>query len=100
MNPQYQKAKTTSVFINNILDKNFSMEKKFQITNTFNQDFVKDFMKDKEDCINIELENDEPFNYNNAEFFQSIIHKKSNEPYFLLSEMSVREISNLVNAIN
>lgn len=100
MNSEYQKAKTTSVFINNILDKNFSMEKKFKITNTFNQDFVKDFMKDKEECINIELENDEPFNYNNAEFFQSIIHKKTNESYHLLSEISVREISNLVNAIN
>lgn len=99
MSSEYKKIKTSD-FINDIVEKKFSMERKFKIPETFNPDFIKNFIHDKEDCINVELEDEEPIDDNNkAVFFESIINKQNIEPYYMFSEVSGREISNLVNAI-
>ena len=94
MSSEYKKIKTSD-FINDIVEKKFSMERKFKIPETFNPDF-----HDKEDCINVELEDESPIEDNKkAVFFESVIKKQNIEPYYMFSEVSGREISNLVNAI-
>ena len=99
MSSEYKKIKTSD-FINDIVEKKFSMERKFKIPETFNPDFIKNFIHDKEDCINVELEDESPIEDNKkAVFFESVIKKQNIEPYYMFSEVSGREISNLVKAI-
>ena len=44
-----KESNSSSVFVNSIVFKKFGKDNKFKIAETFNQDFVKNFMQEKEE---------------------------------------------------
>ena len=96
-----KESNNNSVFVNSIVFKKFGKDNKFKIAETFNQDFVKNFMQEKEDCINMELDFDDSNEQMKKNLFlQSTIPAQNLDSNYLFTEVSKKDISNLINAIS